>query len=144
MNEETQSPIRARLKDMKCLAATAGERQRVLLAEIQFLIAEEQSKSAEKLEEQTKRLEKQMVELVGIAAEQKRLAEKLDGQTETIITLTRRLNRLTLWLVILTVALIFFETFHFVQSRKIEPSVVQFPQQIKQNTQEQGRGNAKP
>jgi hypothetical protein len=93
---------------------------------------------------QSERLEKQMVELVGIAAEQKRLAVKLDGQTEMIISLTRRLNRLTFWLVALTIALVGFEVLHFVESRQVAPSIAQFPQQTNQNSQQQGNGNAKP
>jgi len=87
---------------------------------------------AEDAAKQADRLEKQMLELVGIAAEQERLALKLDGQTETIIRLTKKLNRLTIWLVILTVALVLFEVMHFIESRQIAPRGAQIPHQVNQ------------
>src|ERR1035441_3665146 len=80
-------------------------------ARLHALISQQQAESAE-------RLEKQVVELVGIAAEQKRLAAKLDVQTDRIITLTRRLNSLTIWLIILTFLLVFLDGFHFIEVRK--------------------------
>lgn len=73
---------------------------------------------AKDAEEQAGRMEKQVVELVGIAAEQKRLAAKLDVQTDRLISLTVWLRGLTVALLILTLMLCLFETFHFIENRK--------------------------
>jgi hypothetical protein len=142
MKSESKALIQQHLKDIRCLATQAvDDRQRHLLAEIQFLIAEEQSKSAEKLGEQmehltgqTSKLVGQVVELVSIAAEQKRLAAKLDTQTDRLVSLTVWLKGLTIGLLILTLVLCFFEAFRFIEVGKNPVQVRPHMQQTNQDT----------
>ena len=80
-------------------------------ASLDVRLSEDTAKQAETLRQQ-------VATLVGIAEAQRVLAAKLDGQTDTLIRLTRWLKWLTVWLLILTVALCGFETYHFVESRQ--------------------------
>jgi hypothetical protein len=106
-------------------------------ARLHALISQEQAESAE-------RLEKQVVDLVSIAAEQKHLAAKLDVQTDRIITLTRRLNSLTIWLIILTFLLVFLDGFHFIEVCKNPLQIAPYVQQTNRPAQQDALEHAKP
>jgi len=60
----------------------------------------------------------QTAKLLAVAEQQRLLAAKLDGQTDTLIGVTRRLGQLTVWLIILTVALCAFETRRLFEPRR--------------------------
>jgi hypothetical protein len=69
------------------------------------------------LSETTAALKGHVAQLLTVAENQRMLAAKLDGQTDTLITLTRRLRSLTVWLVVFTVALCAFEGCHMLELR---------------------------